>query len=401
MGVGTPLDILEGISAGVDMFDCVLPTRNARNGTLYTSQGKVNIRRAEYREDDSPLDPLCPCYACRTFSKAYLRHLYVAQELLSYRLNSLHNITFFLTLARQAREAIEQGRFAALKAHYQDVFAPAKTAASHDPRGAGLAFPHMGRGQPAGAGPVRRAHALRRVVAARARCARPADAIVIMGGDARRSAHGADLYLAGYARPCTWPGRSTTRRNPCASWACPVPGRRRWSRPCSPSRACRARPRAYTGASFEHVEEAEALARALPPEARTILVVTSPSHCRRALAVLRHELPGRTILMSPTPHERFEPKWWTHQASAKAVVLELAKFAQYYVGKPFRTGVSMRPDAGGRDDTVRDAAGGGGQDAPEDAGKYGTDTTSPRGEPARTAKPPQAGADGSRGAQSL
>ncbi len=126
MGVGTPLDILEGISAGVDMFDCVLPTRNARNGTLYTSQGKVNIRRAEYREDDSPLDPLCPCYACRTFSKAYLRHLYVAQELLSYRLNSLHNITFFLTLARQAREAIEQGRFAALKAHYQDVFAPAK-----------------------------------------------------------------------------------------------------------------------------------------------------------------------------------------------------------------------------------------------------------------------------------
>lgn len=123
MGVGTPLDILEGISAGVDMFDCVLPTRNARNGTLYTSQGKVNIRRAEYREDDSPLDPLCPCYTCRTFSKAYLRHLFVAGEIVSYRLNSLHNITFFLTLARQAREAIEQGRFAQLKARYQDVFA--------------------------------------------------------------------------------------------------------------------------------------------------------------------------------------------------------------------------------------------------------------------------------------
>jgi len=107
----------------VDMFDCVLPTRNARNGTLYTSRGKVNIRRAEYREDASPLDPDCQCYTCRNFSKAYLRHLYVAQEILSYRLNSLHNITFFLTLVRQARKAIEEGRFAALKAHYVEVFA--------------------------------------------------------------------------------------------------------------------------------------------------------------------------------------------------------------------------------------------------------------------------------------
>ena len=124
MGVGTPLDILEGIGAGVDMFDCVLPTRNARNGTLYTSTGKVNIRRAEYREDDRPLDPACSCYTCRTFSRAYLRHLYVAQELLSYRLNSLHNITFFLDLARQARQAIEQGRFARLKARYTDIFRP-------------------------------------------------------------------------------------------------------------------------------------------------------------------------------------------------------------------------------------------------------------------------------------
>ena len=126
MGVGTPMDILTGIEAGVDMFDCVLPTRNARNGTLYTSRGKLNIRRAEYREDDSPLDPDCSCYTCRTFSKAYLRHLYVAQELLSYRLHSLHNVTFFLKLVRQAREAIEQGRFAALKAHYAEVFAPGR-----------------------------------------------------------------------------------------------------------------------------------------------------------------------------------------------------------------------------------------------------------------------------------
>ncbi len=124
MGVGTPLDILEGIEAGVDMFDCVLPTRNARNGTLYTSRGKVNIRRAEYKEDDSPLDPDCACYTCRTFSKAYLRHLYVAQEILSYRLNSLHNITFFLNMVRQARQAIEQGRFAQLKARYVETFHP-------------------------------------------------------------------------------------------------------------------------------------------------------------------------------------------------------------------------------------------------------------------------------------
>ncbi|MBA4357144.1 MAG: tRNA guanosine(34) transglycosylase Tgt, partial [Desulfovibrio sp.] len=128
MGVGAPLDILEGIEAGVDMFDCVLPTRNARNGTLYTSRGKVNIRRAEYREDDSPLDPDCGCYTCRTFSRAYLRHLYVAKELLSYRLNSLHNITFFLNMMRQAREAIEQGRFTALKQRYMDIFAGGSSA---------------------------------------------------------------------------------------------------------------------------------------------------------------------------------------------------------------------------------------------------------------------------------
>lgn len=122
MGVGTPLDILEGISAGVDMFDCVLPTRNARNGTMFTSLGKVNIKRAEFREDDGPLDPNCNCYTCRNFSRAYLRHLYTAREILSYRLNSIHNIAFFLELARQAREAIEQGRFVTLKAHYQEIY---------------------------------------------------------------------------------------------------------------------------------------------------------------------------------------------------------------------------------------------------------------------------------------
>lgn len=122
MGVGTPLDIITGISLGVDMFDCVLPTRNARNGTLYTSQGKINIKRKEFAEDDSPLDPACSCYTCRTFSKAYLRHLYAAQELLSFRLNSLHNLTYFLNLVRSARAAICNGSFADLVAHIYALY---------------------------------------------------------------------------------------------------------------------------------------------------------------------------------------------------------------------------------------------------------------------------------------
>ena len=112
MGVGTPLDIANGIAAGIDMFDCVLPTRNARNGTLYTSQGKINIKRKEYAEDDGPLDPQCGCYTCRTFSRAYLRHLYVSKELLSFRLNSLHNLTYFLDFVGRARQAILENRYA-------------------------------------------------------------------------------------------------------------------------------------------------------------------------------------------------------------------------------------------------------------------------------------------------
>jgi queuine tRNA-ribosyltransferase len=122
MGVGKPMDILNGIENGIDMFDCVLPTRNARNGTLYTSMGQLNIKRAEYKEDDSPLDPACSCYTCRTFSRAYLRHLFAAQELLSYRLNTIHNVHFFLELAREARQAIAEGRFSAFKAGLQAVY---------------------------------------------------------------------------------------------------------------------------------------------------------------------------------------------------------------------------------------------------------------------------------------
>lgn len=122
MGVGAPLDILEGIEAGLDMFDCVLPTRNARNGTLYTSQGKINIKRACYRDDSAPLDPACDCYTCRTFSRAYLRHLYMARELLSYRLHTIHNLAFYLRMMRQARQAILEGTFRMLKRRYTEIF---------------------------------------------------------------------------------------------------------------------------------------------------------------------------------------------------------------------------------------------------------------------------------------
>lgn len=123
MGVGAPLDILEGVEAGLDMFDCVLPTRNARNGTLYTSQGKINIKKAQFREDPGPLDPNCDCYTCRTFSRAYLRHLYIAKELLSHRLHTIHNLAFYLAMMRETRQAILEGSFAALKARYVEMFA--------------------------------------------------------------------------------------------------------------------------------------------------------------------------------------------------------------------------------------------------------------------------------------
>lgn len=132
MGVGTPLDIVTGIADGVDMFDCVLPTRNARNGTLFTSLGRVNIKRKEYADSDEPLDPACSCYTCRTFSRAYLRHLFVSRELLSYRLNSLHNLTYFLDLVRGARKAILEGRFADYHAHVASLY-PDEVARSLDP----------------------------------------------------------------------------------------------------------------------------------------------------------------------------------------------------------------------------------------------------------------------------
>ena len=115
MGVGTPQDLLECIARGVDMFDCVLPTRNARNGTLFTAAGRLNIKGAVHARDERPVDPGCACYTCRHFSRAYLRHLYVADEILGLRLNTIHNLHYYLDLMRQARQAIEAGSFAAWK----------------------------------------------------------------------------------------------------------------------------------------------------------------------------------------------------------------------------------------------------------------------------------------------
>jgi queuine tRNA-ribosyltransferase len=115
MGVGTPEDLLAGVAAGIDMFDCVLPTRTARNGLLFTSRGKVTIRNARHADDEGPVDPACGCYTCRTFSRAYLRHLFKAGEMLGLRLNTLHNLYFYLSLMRAAREAIEGRRFEAFR----------------------------------------------------------------------------------------------------------------------------------------------------------------------------------------------------------------------------------------------------------------------------------------------
>jgi queuine tRNA-ribosyltransferase len=116
MGVGTPEDLLQAIGSGVDLFDCVLPTRCARNGLLFTSRGKLVIRNAAFADDDRPADPECACYACRTFSRAYLRHLFKCGELLGLRLNTLHNLHHYLGLAAGAREAISAGRFEAFRA---------------------------------------------------------------------------------------------------------------------------------------------------------------------------------------------------------------------------------------------------------------------------------------------
>lgn len=112
MGMGRPEEIVESISRGVDLFDCVLPTRNARNGQLFTSGGIVNIKNASHAEDPGPLDPECDCETCRHYSRAYLRHLFKAGEILASRLNTIHNVRYYLRVAQRAREAAVEGRYA-------------------------------------------------------------------------------------------------------------------------------------------------------------------------------------------------------------------------------------------------------------------------------------------------
>ncbi len=117
MGVGTPEDLARGVESGIDMFDCVMPTRNARNGALFTSEGRLNIANARFRLDDGPLDPECPCETCRTIPRAYLRHLFVAREILYSRLASLHNLTYYARTMQRLRERIlAEGRPAAAHA---------------------------------------------------------------------------------------------------------------------------------------------------------------------------------------------------------------------------------------------------------------------------------------------
>lgn len=121
MGVGTPTNIIESVARGVDFFDCVMPSRNARHGNLFTWSGMLNLNNNKYLRDDRPLDPECDCSVCRSFSRAYIRHLFKARELLGMRLCVMHNLSFYNTLMRRIRESIEQGTFDEFRAHYSPL----------------------------------------------------------------------------------------------------------------------------------------------------------------------------------------------------------------------------------------------------------------------------------------
>jgi queuine tRNA-ribosyltransferase len=125
MGVGTPSDLVKSVARGVDMFDCVIPTRHARNGQLFTSEGTINIRNARFQNDTGPIDPNCACYACRNYSRSYLRHLQQCNEILGARLATHHNLQFYLDLMRRLRAAIEAGTFAEAAAAIADSDPPA------------------------------------------------------------------------------------------------------------------------------------------------------------------------------------------------------------------------------------------------------------------------------------
>ncbi len=120
MGVGTPADMLESVMLGVDMFDCVMPTRNARNGTLFTNKGKLIIKNASYADDPRPIDEDCHCYTCSHFSRAYLRHLFMSRELLAYRLNTIHNLYYYIHLMAEMRRAIKNDSIAAFRQSFYE-----------------------------------------------------------------------------------------------------------------------------------------------------------------------------------------------------------------------------------------------------------------------------------------
>ena len=130
MGVGTPVDLLDGVEAGIDMFDCVMPTRNARNGSLFTSRGKVAIKNAKYADDEAPLDANCSCLTCRTVSRAYLRHLYVNGEIAASVYNTIHNLAFYLDLMRGIRQAVASNKFGAFRREFLSRLASSEEAES-------------------------------------------------------------------------------------------------------------------------------------------------------------------------------------------------------------------------------------------------------------------------------
>ena len=123
MGTGMPEDLVECVACGIDLFDCVLPTRNARNGQLFTRHGRIVIKNACYAEDERPVDPNCPCYTCRNFSRAYLRHLFMAEEMTSATLNTLHNLHFYLDTMKRIRESIVSGSFGKFRRQFHRMFA--------------------------------------------------------------------------------------------------------------------------------------------------------------------------------------------------------------------------------------------------------------------------------------
>jgi queuine tRNA-ribosyltransferase len=140
MGVGTPENMVEAVKRGVDLFDCVLPTRNARNGMLFTSFGKIVIKNARHRREDIPIDPACTCYTCTHYSRAYLHHLFAAKEILSSRLNTIHNLSYYLKLMESMRTALAEGTFADF---YQNFYEPRNNNDSQEE--IGLSKLHVGR----------------------------------------------------------------------------------------------------------------------------------------------------------------------------------------------------------------------------------------------------------------